>query len=223
MACPVKSAVLESRPNFLNTSVMVIDGFTSEHKNTTLMIKKKYRSTKLWCFLEFYKKTNKAGQQEIQYQWGHSTSIYTPSITHLCVSLDRFHHSRCRKSKTFGSDASPTIPSSLKRELLNNLLKNGCPVLTGAQCFCLCARDLVNFSAFFEDVATLNGLELQVASHSSVDEQLDKLTCVIEREREERCNWVGGVVPLRTQSTCICTRWVYDQKALYHNWLISHS
>ena len=49
-------------------------------------------------------------------------------------------------------------------------------MLTGAQCFGLCARDLVNFSAFFEDVASLNGLELQVASHSSVDEQLDELT-----------------------------------------------
>ena len=49
-------------------------------------------------------------------------------------------------------------------------------MLTGAQCLGLCARDLVNFSALLEDVASLDGLELKVASDSSVDKQLDELT-----------------------------------------------
>ena len=49
--------------------------------------------------------------------------------------------------------------------------------LTGAKGLSLIARNLVDLASLLEHIATLDGLELQIPCHSTVDQQLHKLTC----------------------------------------------
>ena len=61
--------------------------------------------------------------------------------------------------------------------------------LTGAEGLSLVAGNLVDLASLLEHIATLDGLELQIACHSTVDQQLHKLTCT----------YVSCI------HTCICT------------------
>ena len=110
---------------------------------------------------------------DIQYMYMYMYSTCTRTCTcrytvhvHVHVDIQYMYMYMCIHEYHTGSGGCTLLPR-----------ETGGWSLTGAKGLSVVARNLVDLASLLEHIATLDGLELQIPCHSTVDQQLHKLTC----------------------------------------------